>query len=68
MIAGRLRRELLRHGHIIFRHLVARYVVRAVEIAAEINGPIERMAELTLLCDYVLAYRAQLQAAIAAAQ
>jgi hypothetical protein len=67
-IAERFRRELLRHGHILFRHLVAKYVARAVEIAAQVNGPIERVDELTLLCDYVSAYRRQLQAAVATAQ
>jgi hypothetical protein len=65
-VAGRLRRETLKHGDIIFRHLVAKYVARAAQIAGQLAGPIERIDELQLLCDYVLAYRAQLQAAIAA--
>jgi hypothetical protein len=68
IVAGRLRREILRHGDILFRHLVAKFVARAIEIHPLDGGPIERINDLPLLCDYVVAYRTQLQDAIASAQ
>lgn len=64
-IAERLRRYTLQHGIIIFRHRLARSVERALEMQAENIGPIERIEELGLLCDYVAAYREQLRSAIA---
>lgn len=63
-IEGRRRRTALEHGLVLFRHRVARYVSRAVEIVADGVGPIERITELSRLCDYVLSYRQQLQLAI----
>jgi hypothetical protein len=63
-VEGQLRREALRHGTVIFRHRVARYVERAVEIVAQGIGPIERIAELARMCDYVTSYRQQLRTAI----
>lgn len=64
-VAGRIRRERLKHGEIIYRHLIAAFVARAIEMHPLEAGPIERFGELALLCDYVTAYREQLRAAIA---
>lgn len=65
IVAGRLDYEIRKHGHVLWRHLVARFVARALEIHPVNAGPIERIEDLSKLCDYVEAYRAQLQTAIA---
>jgi hypothetical protein len=65
VVAGRRRRDTLQHGTVLFRHRIAHYVERAIQIHAQNIGPIERIDELGLLCDYVDAYREQLRYAIA---
>jgi hypothetical protein len=64
-VEGRLRRNTLRHGIVLFRHRLAQHVDRALAIREQYASRIERIDELKLLCDYVDSYREQLRSAIA---
>lgn len=63
VVAGKLDRLAREHGVVLFRHRVAKYVARAIELKTEFT--IERIDELSLLCAYVTAYQETLRSAIA---